>query len=132
MFYQILILFTLIAALLLICLFTAAMLDLTFMFLDRRKEGTRKFSKIVLISAGGFGTCIAILWLFVIVPSGWKLPFWETFYAGFRSDIYGHVVEHAAEQYALFMLFIGDLGAVAAGTAGFIIGRHRLRPVDLA
>ena len=125
MFYLILIFFTMAATFLLLCLFLpAALLGL----LNRRKEGTPRFVKIVLLSAGGFVTGIAIAWFCVIVPSGWKLSLWETGYAGFRSDIYGHVVEHAAEQYFLFMLFIGDLGAIAAGTAACIVGRHRLRP----
>jgi len=48
------------------------------------------------------------------VSSGWELPIWETVYAGFHSDIYGHEVEHAAEQYALFMFLVGDICAIVA------------------
>jgi hypothetical protein len=83
--------------------------------------------RVVLLPAVGFSVGVFMTWLTVIVSPGWELPVWETVCAGFHSGIYGHEVEHAAEQYALFMFLAGGIGAIAAGLAVWLYGKRRMR-----
>jgi hypothetical protein len=131
-FERAIVLFTVVAAFHLIVLLPSTiLLALGYMFTPAYREKGRKLLKFALLLAAGFLGGVFISWLIVIVPSGWKLPVWDTVYAGFHSDIYGHEVEHAAEQYALFMFFVGDICAIVAGSAVWALGRRRVRKQSL-
>ena len=133
MFTKFLVLFTIVVTFHLIAiLFSMILLALVYMLTKAYREKGRKLLKVVLQLTGGFLIGIAMAWLIVIVPSGWKLPIWETIYAGFHADIYDPEVEHAAEQYSLFMFFIGDLSAIVTGSVVWMLKKRRLRPVDVA
>lgn len=122
------VLFTIVATFhLAVLLPSMILLALGYLFVRAYREKGRRLLKLALLVAAGFFIGVLLSWLIVIVPSGWNLPVWETVYAGFHSDIYGHDVEHAAEQYALFMFFVGDIGAVAAGLGVWLFGKRRLR-----
>ena len=108
----------------------SCLLTLVYLSTAQYREMGFNLLKIVLKLAGGFLTGAAIAWLFVIIPSGWNLPIWETFYAGFHSEIYGQEVEHAAEAYTIFIIFIGDLGAIAAGIMAWMLKRRRLHSIN--
>ena len=130
MFTKFLVLFTIVVTFHLVAiLFSMILLVLVYMLTKAYREKGRKLLKVVLQLAGGFLIGIAMAWLIVIVPSGWKLPIWETIYAGFHADIYGPEV---AEQYSLFMFFIGDLSAIVTGSVVWMLKKRRLRPVDVA
>jgi hypothetical protein len=91
------------------------------------REKGRNLLKFAMLLAAGFLAGVFLAWLIAIVPSGWELPVWETVYAGFHSDVYGHEVEHAAEQYALFMFFVGDVCAIVTISAVWVLGKRRFR-----
>lgn len=94
-----------------------------------RKMG-HNLLRIILKLAGGFLTGALTAWLFVIITSGWNVPFWETVYAGYHSGIYGQEVEYTAEACTIFIIFTGDLGAIAAGILIWILRRRRLRSIN--
>lgn len=133
MFDLVIVLFTLAVTVhLAVLLPSMVLLALGYMVTGAYREKGRQLLKFVALLAAGFSAGVIMSWLTVIVPSGWNLPIWETFYAGFHSDIYGHEVEHAAEQYALFMFFVGDLCAIVAGTVVWMLKRRRadrMKPV---
>ena len=108
------------------------LLALVYMLTGAYREKGHKLLKVVLQLAGGFLIGIAMAWLIVIAPSGWKLPVWETIYAGFHADTYGHEVEHAAEQYSLFMFLVGDISTIVTGSVVWMLKKRRLRPSDVA
>ena len=110
---------------------SVVLLALGYMMADGYREMGRKLLKFALLLAAGFLTGVFMAWLTAFAPSGWELPIWETFYAGFHSDIYGHEVEHAAEQYALFMFFVGDICAIVTGSTVWTLGRRRARKYSL-
>jgi hypothetical protein len=75
--------------------------------------------------AGGLAIGIGVAWSFLVVHEGWSLSPLETAYATVHSDTYGGEVEGAAEDYLLFTLFFGNVGAVLSGIAGWLaIRRH--------
>jgi hypothetical protein len=79
---------------------------------------------VTLSVIGGFVAGAMVGWS--LLPSQWQMSFWETACASFDAEKYGHPLEHQAEQLLLFVLFIADLGAIAAGvTAGTIAGFRR-------
>jgi hypothetical protein len=108
------------------------LLALVYMLTGAYREKGHKLLKVVQQLAGGFLIGIVMAWLIVIVPSGWKLPIWETMYAGSHADIYGHEVEHAAEQYSLFMFFVGNISTIVTGSVVWMLKKRRLRPIDVA
>lgn len=83
-------------------------------------------------SAGGFLAGMSGAWFFLFIAYEWRLPVWETFYAGFHSEIYGQGVEHAAEGYSIFMIFVGDIFTIAAGFILWASRKHRLRAAAAA
>lgn len=107
------------------------LLALGYMFAGGYREKGRNLLKFAALIAAGFLIGVFLAWLTVIVPSGWELPVWETVYAGFHSENYGHEVEHAAEQYALFMFFVGDMLAIAAGLGVWALRKRRVRKYNL-
>ncbi len=75
--------------------------------------------------AGGLAIGIGAAWSFLVVHEGWNLSPLETAYATVHSDIYGGQIEDAAEDYLFFALFIGNVGAILSGMAGWLaIRRH--------
>jgi hypothetical protein len=95
--------------------------------IERRRAECRGPLEILLLLVGGFVAGLILAWS--LVPPAWHLPLLETAYAAGHADIYGHEIEHAAEQILLFVLFGGDLGAIAAAIAAWVIRKRRLRPV---
>ena len=75
--------------------------------------------------AGGLAIGIGVAWYFLVVHEGWTLSPLETAYATVHSDIYGGEIEDAAEDYLFFALFVGNVGAILSGIAGWLaIRRH--------
>ncbi|MGE5357985.1 MAG: hypothetical protein ACM3NQ_03140 [Bacteroidales bacterium] len=78
-----------------------------------------------LAVAGGLAIGMSVAWYFLVVHEGWRLSPLETAYATVHSDIYGGQIEDAAEDYIFFTLFIGNVGAMLSGIAGWLaIRRH--------
>jgi hypothetical protein len=96
-----------------------------------RKHNRRPLLRSLFV-AGGLAAGIAIAWYIAVAHYGWRLSPVETFYATVHSDIYGHEIEHAAEGFAFFILFLGDIGAITAGIAGWFALKHRPRHVAVA
>ncbi len=127
MFDLAIVIFTIVITLhLAVLLPSMVLLALGYMSTRAYRQKGRGLLKFAILLSAGFSIGGFMAWLIVIAPSGWGLPIWETVYAGFHSDIYGHEVEHAAEQYALFMFFVGDACAIVTGTAVWMLGRRRL------
>ncbi len=84
----------------------------------------------VLAVAGGLAIGLGVAWYFLVVHEGWRLSPLETAYATVHSDIYGGEIEDAAEDYLFFTLFIGNVGAILSGIAGWLATRRydRLAP----
>jgi hypothetical protein len=121
MWYLVIILFTFLSLLLLILGLPALVIQVAKFLLHTQSRSKRMLTVLGFIYAG-FLIGISLSW--ALQPSAWPLSFWETAYAGFHSEIYGHKIEHAAEQIFLFVLFCGCISATLAGTAGlFIRGR---------
>jgi|WetSurSiteA1Bulk_404760.scaffolds.fasta_scaffold175807_2 hypothetical protein len=97
----------------------------------RQKKDIRFLLKILTVGAG-FLAGMVVAWIVAVVDMSWPLPIWETVYAAGHSEIYGHEAEHAAETIVLFVLFGGDLGAIAAGTGPWLIRKFRVRRIDIA
>lgn len=74
--------------------------------------------------AGGLAAGMIVAWCIIVVQYGWSLSFGETFYATVHYEIYGEL-EDAAEDYLFFTFFLGCLGAVLTGIAGWIVGKSR-------
>jgi hypothetical protein len=83
----------------------------------------RRLLLICAFLAGGFMAGMAGAWW--LLPAPWQMPLWETAYAGFRSDIYGHEVEHAAENIFLYLLFVANVTALMCGGAAAFVSRRR-------
>ncbi len=81
-----------------------------------------------LSMAGGLAVGIMVAWSYAVIHDGWPFSPFETFYATVHSDIYGDRVENAAEGYAIFMLFLGSLGAILGGITGWLMSRYHRRP----
>ncbi len=77
--------------------------------------------------AGGLAIGIGVAWYFLVVHKGWSLSPLETAYATVHTDIYGDQIEDAAEDYLFFTLFIGNVGAILAGIAGWLATRRHKR-----
>ena len=132
MFDKFLIIFTAAATFHIIAGFLAMfLLSLLYLSARHHRETGRRLLRILLKLAGGFLAGMATAWLIVVILHGWKLPVWETFYAGFHSEIYSHDVEHAAEAYSLFMFFVGDIFTIAAGIILWIFRKHRVRAAEV-
>ena len=82
----------------------------------RRTRANARAILITLLVAAGFLTGGLLAWW--LRPFPWDMPLWETAYASVNSEKYGHPLEHQAERILLYVLFFGDLGAIAAGVAG--------------
>jgi len=77
--------------------------------------------------ACGFAVGLAAAWSYVVPDQGWHLSFIETVLACFDAGKYGAAIEDAAEDYVLFTLFFGEIAAILAGVAGWLLARHRRR-----
>ncbi len=77
--------------------------------------------------AGGLAIGMGVAWYFLVVHKGWSLSPLETAYATVHTDIYGDQIEDAAEDYLFFTLFIGNVGAILAGIAGWLATRRHKR-----
>ena len=82
---------------------------------------------VLCSTACGFAVGLAVAWSYVIFHEGWHLSIIETIDACFHADIYGGAIEGSAEDYFIFTLFLGDIGAILAGVAGWLSARHRRR-----
>ena len=65
-------------------------------------------------------------------PFPWEMPFWETASAAVDVEKYGHALEFQAERVLLYVLFTGDIGAVAAGVAAVTALKWRARTMALS
>ncbi len=97
----------------------------------RRERNVVPFLRFLSV-AGGLAIGIGLAWYFLVVHQGWRLSPWETAYATVHSDIYGGQIEDAAEDYLFFTLFVGNVGAILSGIAGWLATRrhHRLALAD--
>jgi hypothetical protein len=102
---------------------------ITIMLIWAIVEWLRKRNLAILFGfshiAAGFAIGMLIAWSFVVLHEGWTLSFIETINACHRSDIYGGIIEGAAEDYVFFTLFFGDVGAIFAGFLRLIGAWHR-------
>jgi hypothetical protein len=105
--------------------FLRALLDL------RSKRDLSLLLRVVTVAVG-FVAGMMVAWSVATIDMRWPFPLWETLRATVHSDIYGHEVEHAAESIVIFVLFGGDIGAIVATIAGWLISKRRLRPVDIS
>jgi hypothetical protein len=114
-------LFTLMSSLTLVFVLPA-MLVVAVLMLRRERDFVPLLRSLSV--AGGLAIGMGVAWYFVVVHEGWSLPFGETIYATVHSDIYGGDIEGAAEDYFLFTLFFGNVGAVLSGIAGWLVTRR--------
>jgi hypothetical protein len=96
-----------------------------------RKQDNRFLLKVLTVAAG-FIAGMVLAWIVAVFDMNWPLPFWETVYASGHSELYGHTVEHAAETIVLFVLFGGDLAAVATLFTLWLTGKCRVRRIKIA
>jgi hypothetical protein len=96
-----------------------------------RKQDNRFLLKVLTVAAG-FVAGMVLAWIVAIYDMNWPLPFWETVYAGGHSEIYGHAVEHAAETIVLFVLFGGELTAIATLISLWLTKKCRARRINIA
>lgn len=122
-----LLIFTVFASFLLIVVLLMMLIWWVEAMIERRCAECRRPLGILLLLIGGFVAGMTLAWS--LVSPAWHLPLRETAYAAVHADIYGHEIEHAAEQLLMFVLFGGDLGAIAAAIAAWVIRKRRLRPV---
>ena len=85
-----------------------------------------------LYIAGGLAIGLALAWTFVVFHEGWPLSCTETIKASYQSDLYSHEIEGAAEDYLLFTLFFGNIGAILAGFIGWFTSLRRHRRLALS
>ena len=96
-----------------------AVLSLAFVLSDRRaiRLGIAAATLVGYIGGG------ALMWR--LVPSNWRLPFWETLAASVDAEKYGHPVEHYAESVTVMILAGCVAAALVCGVTAAAVGRLR-------
>jgi hypothetical protein len=108
-----------------VCLFVVAAL---LFVADTVKWVRRRSPRRRMVTLAGFhaGALLAgwTVWR-SLKPAGWTLSFWATVQAGVDSETYGHVVEHAAEVLATYVVILAAAGGLLAGSLAWISQRRR-------
>ena len=87
-----------------------------------RRAGLRTLVSPLAFHAAAFLTGW-VTWR-TLKPDDWGLSFRATFLAGMNSKVYGHLVEHAAELLAAWVVFLATAGGLfVAGCAWWMSSR---------
>jgi len=111
-----------------LCLFAVAVVVFAadLVRLVRHRAARRR---IVTLAGFHAGALLAgwVAWR-ALQPAGWALSFWTTVRAGVDSETYGHVVEHAAEVLAAYVIILAVVGGLLVGCLAWASATSRGSP----
>ncbi|MBZ5618764.1 MAG: hypothetical protein LAQ69_08585 [Acidobacteriia bacterium] len=73
------------------------------------------------------GYVAGLLFVWILVPRNWTLPFWTTLAATVNAAKYGHPVEHAAEGIVIWMMLGAVVGSFVGGSVAHLVGEFLRR-----